>query len=130
MRKLSKDSLKERDELCSKLREARSILDDAVAGFNAAKTAKWDKVEAAQEAYNAVLADAQSWKESVASDIQFYMDDRSETWQESEKAQEYEQWRSEFEHDLEEAALDEPDDLDFDIEDAAESLEQLPEEVG
>ena len=130
MKKISKDLLKERDETCAKLREARSVLDGAVADFNNAMQAEWEKVSAAQDAYNEIRADAQSWMESVASDIQSYMDERSEKWQESDKAQEYDQWRSEFEGDLEEASIEQPDELELDIEDAAESLEQMPEKIG
>jgi hypothetical protein len=64
--------------------------------------------------------------------------DRSEKWRESDAAQRYSAWRDEFDHDFDEFSADQPDDLrvdqpdeiSFDIDNVAELLEQLPEELG
>ena len=90
----------------------------------------WEKVEEAVAEYNETLEPAREWVAGIMGDIDTYVSERSEKWQESDKAGEYEEWKSEFEGiSLEDVSLDKPDELEFDEEDHAELLEQLPEEV-
>jgi hypothetical protein len=58
------------------------------------------------------------------------MDDRSEKWLESDKASEYESWREEFEDEIEEVTLEQPEELDTsDLEDLSEALGNRREEL-
>jgi len=156
VKKLSKDTLAGRDEITERLRSRFMDLEAAVEGFNTAMAEPWAAVEAAIEAYNsklddewgsglgpmiedynAAVADATQWKQEVAQSIQDYMDERSEKWQEGEAAQRYSAWRDEYDGDVstfdverpDDISIEEPEEIAFDLDDAAELLEQLPEEL-
>jgi hypothetical protein len=156
MKKLSKETLAGRDEIAARLRSRFSDLEAAIEGFNTIMAGEWSVVEAAIEAYNTKLddewgnglgpmiedynsavADATEWKQETAQAIQEYMDERSEKWQESEAAGRYTAWRDEFDSEVAACDLERPDDLSIeepgemamDLEDEAELLEQLPEEL-
>jgi TPP-dependent trihydroxycyclohexane-1,2-dione (THcHDO) dehydratase len=155
MKKLSKEHLKERDEIAAKLTTAQDELQSsvstyndtrlekweelavAVVEFNAALEDAWSEVADAQTAFNEVLADANAWKRRVSEEIGEYMDARSEKWQESDAAENYREWREAFEEEITESELEqpepievaEPDELALDIDEACELLEQCPEEL-
>lgn len=129
MTKLSKSQLSERDTLTSELRDRRSDLDDAIESFNDKISALYaDHVAPALEAYNEAVDAANQWRGDIACSIADYISDRSDKWQESDKGQAVESWRSEFDGELESAELVTPELLELDLEDAAELIEQLPEE--
>lgn len=156
MKKLDKATLAERDEIIERLEVNFRDLEAAVDGFNNNMAPLWLAVQAAVEEYNAKLddewgnglgpvidqyneavADAATWKQQVAQSIQEYMDERSEKWQESDAAGRYSEWRDAFDHDCASCEIERPDDLDIaepeeitlDLDDAAESLGELPEEL-
>jgi len=129
MKKLDKETIAERDSICSRLRDAFDKANAAIEELNAAIIEKWDEVEEAVSSYNEAVSEADSWKESVASDIQSYMDDRSEKWQEGDKAQAYTSWKEAFEDTFDAFEIEQPNGLDPIDEGLAELLEQLPEEV-
>lgn len=157
MKKLTKQEIVDRDAICSKLRDAREQVDTAltefntkrgeaytalaaaVEAFNDTQTEEWDKVSQAIADYNEVVTEADQWKTDVASQIDEYMSERSEKWQEGDRAQAYTDWKSAFEDaSIEEMSVEEPDQIEIeepqelsveDLEDAADQLEQMPEEV-
>ena len=129
MKKLTKEQLKERDALVSRLRDRRSDLETVLETYNAAVETAWGLVESAQTDFNDVIAEASEWMSNISSDIDEYTSGRSEKWQESDKASLYSNWKDAFDADLEEAEFEKPDDFELNIEDSAEVLEQLPEEV-
>jgi hypothetical protein len=157
MKKLDKATLASRDQIVERLQTRFDDLESAVEGFNNIMGEAWAAVEAAIEAYNAKLndewgnglgpvaedynsavADANAWRQDVVAAIDQFMGDRSEKWQESDAAQRYSAWRDEFDHDFDEfsadqpedLSVDQPDEISFDIDNVAELLEQLQEELG
>lgn len=103
MKKLSKIQRERREELAGKLSNAYGHLSQAI------------------EAYNATLAEVKTFCEEVVADIQTYVDDRSEKWQESDASTAYDAWKEPWEQlDLEDFVC--PDD-------PAEAFLALDEEV-
>lgn len=155
MKKLTREQLKSRDEIASKLRDRREDLDTVLTAYNAAHASAyslleaaiqqynetmseaWDAIDEEQTAYNEVVVEANELKAEIIAEIDGYVEERSEKWQEGDKAQAYASWREAFEEDTpeselqrpDEIAVEEPQDLELDIEDAAEQIEQLQEEV-
>jgi hypothetical protein len=130
MKKLSKMLLQDRDAICQQLRTQYEALEEAVEAFNTAMEAQWEAVADALAHYNETVNQANEWLATVSSEIERYMSDRSEKWQDSERGQTYEQWKNDFEsNDLEEVELDMPDALELQTGDQAETLEERSEEV-
>lgn len=85
MKKLSKQDAARKQELADELDKAHTAL------------------EGATQTYNSIVADVNAFKSGVASDIQSYIDERSEKWSESSAASSYEEWKSSWEEELDEA---------------------------
>ena len=67
----------------------------------------------------------------MSGEMQGYIDDRSEKWQEGERGQAYMAWQQEFsDNDLEAIELDQPEPLELSTGDQTEILEGLAEEIG
>src|SRR5262245_40000831 len=117
MKKLDKTTIAERDTLEIRLREEQEDLQSAINFYNDKMSEAWAKVSAAIDEYNSALDDAwggangleqdisayndaigscNEWKQGVAQEIQDYMDERSEKWQESEAAGRYSSWKDEY----------------------------------
>lgn len=119
------------------LGEAWAKVEEACGEYNDAIEELWEPVEAAQQSYNEVISEANSLRQEIAGEIEEYMGERSEKWQESEKAAQYETWKERFSEDWDEIDLtkpdglefDEPEKLDLDIENHAELTGQLPESL-
>ena len=130
MKKISKDQIKRRDELQGKLQSLMADLETACEAYNETLREKWSAIDDALGAYNEAIGEVNEWQQEIASDIQSYMDDRSEKWLESDKASEYESWREEFEDEIEEVTLEQPEELDTsDLEDLSEALGNRREEL-
>jgi len=157
MKKLSKETLKRRDEIAEKLRSRGADLEATVEGFNTKVGEAWTKLETALEEYNSVLesewngglegvlsdyneavGEANEWKQEVAQEIQDWMDERSDKWQESPAAEKYQTWKEPFEEEFQTAELERPENVEVeepgeltldDVEDVAELLGGLPEEL-
>ena len=130
MKKINKDQIKRRDELQGKLQSLMADLETACEAYNEALREKWSAIDDALGAYNEAIGEVNEWQQEIASDIQSYMDDRSEKWLESDKAYEYESWREEFEDEIEEVTLEQPEELDTsDLEDLSEALGNRREEL-
>lgn len=130
LKKLSKNDLAAREDLVKRLNEAFSALNNSIDEFNSALQARWAEVEDAQNVYNAVIGDAQAWRDEIVGQIDDYIGERSEKWHEGDKAEAYETFKGEYEGlDLTESDMSAPDELSIEIDNAAESLEQLPDAV-
>ena len=155
MKKLDKATIAGRDEIVERLQSRYADLEQAVAAFNDRTGEAWNAVQAAVEeynaklddewgsglapeieAYNSAVDDANIWKQQVVADIQAYMDDRSEKWQESEAAERYTAWRDEYDGSVptfdaerpEDLGIEQPEEVAFDVEDdAGNALEELSE---
>jgi chromosome segregation ATPase len=115
MKKLTKDQLAARDDLMKRLREAGEHIAPAIEAANAAI-----------DAYNAILADVETWRDEIVGEMESYVEERSEKWHESDAASEYSDWKGEFE------GLDasEIDALDIPETELADNLEALPDQPG
>ena len=155
MKKLDKKTILERDDIAGRLSTGYQTLSGAVDTFNTARQTLWEALEAAIEAYNdgveaawEPLSDAQAdyneivneageWKTDVVTSIDDYMADKSEKWKEGDRGQAYEAWKSALEDDFElseieqpeAVTVEEPEEIDFGLEEASEKLEQMPTEV-
>ena len=94
MKKLNKEHLKRKAEPSKALASAGAALEESAAKLNAA-------IEAHNElaaAYNAAIEEAKEWCEEVVSEIDDYVSERSEKWQEGDAASALEEWKSQFEN--------------------------------
>jgi chromosome segregation ATPase len=131
MKKLTKTELEQRDALVAKLRVARESLDTAVNEFNAKLDDMRNELTPHADAYNELLEEARGFMEDIARERQEAFDERSESWQESDKGVEAAAWISEWENaGLDELDIDYPVDIDIQAEDAAQTLEDLPAAPG
>lgn len=126
MTKLSKADLKERNALCDKLSVAWDAL-ETVGNLEAGKERDDTALLAAIEAYNGEVYDANAFRENIAGEIQDYISEKSEKWQEGDKGQAFLCWQEAWEVDFPTIST-ELQYFDWsDIEDVRELLEQLPE---
>jgi len=154
MTKLTKPMITERDETQRALAEAHADLEAAVETFNTQRgrhwgdlvaaledyneqvTELWTAVAEAQSVYNAAVERANTWLADVASDIEAYMNDRSEKWADSPRGQAYSAWHDAYESatleesELEEPAeveVDEPEDLEVQVDTQIDLLDEPSE---
>lgn len=130
MKALTKEQRKDWEGRLETLNEKFTALADAVAAYNEAVAKAWDGIAAAQTEYNAAVENAVEFRDQVVSDIDDYVDEKSDKWKEGEKADNYQTWKDAWEGaEIPESELEQPDDLEMEVEDAGESLSQLPTEV-
>lgn len=114
MRKLSKVNSKTRDEIVTRFRELKTELEESISKYNEAVSEAFKEVAEAKDALNEAIKDGASFRDDIVSEMDEYVGDRSEKWQESDAAQEYESWKSEWEQcELEEIDIEEPTELDM-----------------
>jgi DNA repair exonuclease SbcCD ATPase subunit len=123
MKKLTKEAISERDDLQERFGTAFTTLETAVDAFNTAVDKAWEDIETARDDYNELISDANQWQLGIVEAIRKFIDDHSEKWQESDKGQQYESWKNEFEEEFPTISLDKPDELTIsDVEDMSELL--------
>ena len=110
------------------LKSKANALDEVVVAANNAIENAVANVNTAIEAYNSALEDAQSFVDEVRDRLQTEHDDKSERWQESERASAAQAYISSFELSLDALDVVEVDAIDLTF-DHAEQVEGLPEEV-
>lgn len=130
MKRITKDDSKRKLELVKRLTITEAKLAAAIEVFNGVVTDAWIAVETAQSDYNDVVQESNGFMSDIASEIDGYIDERSDKWREGEAAASYEEWKSGWETELDEAALDEPEMIstEFDVY-AADVLPDLEDEV-
>jgi len=132
MKKLDKQTINERDALQVRLQSLQEALEQAIEAYNEAIGGElWVKVEQARDAYNEAIDEANAWRESVANEIQSYIDGRSEKWLEGDKGQEYRAWCESYEETIERVELEQPEGLGLGFEDrrVSELLGDTAEEI-
>jgi len=130
MTKLKVAQIKERNELTGPLREKYEAIEAAVDEFNNAQALALEKVNEAIAAYNEALDPVREWVAGIKGDIEMFIDDKSEKWQEGERGQAVIEWKDQFENiELDDVSIDEPDTLEFDEENHADLVDELPEEA-
>jgi uncharacterized protein YukE len=125
MRKFNKEHIADRDEVVQDLKEAKAAIELEYEEFKLAA----EKLNGKVRAYNEALAEADTFREEIVSEMDGYMSDKSEKWADGDAGQEYSSWYNEWENlDLTEVEYLEMPDL-FDLS-HAEEIEQLPEQPG
>jgi hypothetical protein len=125
--KLNKAQQKRRDGLESALTENATNLERVVENFNEAIAAAWEKVEDAVSGYNDVLTEAREFRDEIVGAMQDEMSNKSEKWQESERASEVQSWVEEWEGaELDDVELTKPDEIDFSTPEHDVTLGDLP----
>jgi hypothetical protein len=127
MKALTKAMREEREALAAELRERFSTLEMYAQCFNTTMQDAWGPVKTAMEQYNAVVEKVNDWKSAIAAEIQTYIDERSEQWQDSARGQVYQDWLNAYGYDdLDPVTLDLPASLDLSDGDQTDLLEALP----
>jgi hypothetical protein len=127
--KLSRDEIKTKATLVDEIRTAYKDLEDQVADFNTEMEVQKAIVENKLSEYNKTLDDARAFVSEIESRITDEVDEQSEKWAESDKAEAVSEWRDKFQEiDLDDLALSLPDGIDLDDPDHGTELEELPEE--
>ncbi|GAA5666125.1 hypothetical protein Brsp07_04634 [Brucella sp. NBRC 14130] len=123
MKKLSKQDIARRDAIIRKLADAalrlaaeHEALSDAVEKFNG----RIDE-------YNEQLEEARGFAEDMVSEMDNYMSERSERWQDGDTGQAYSDWKSEWEN-VELDELEHVEVPELPSTDHGDALEQAPEE--
>jgi hypothetical protein len=124
MKKLSKDHDARRDEIAAELRLADRAIDEALVEINGLID---EKLTPAIERYNAALTEVETLRDEVVGEMDEYISARSEKWQESDAASNYNDWKGEWEN-LDTSALDVVEPLESPTTDHADSLDGLPHE--
>ena len=125
MKRLSKSQETKHRDIAAKLQAAMDGLDQAVGKYNEAVAKAYAELQPAVEAMNTAIGDANGFVEEVHEEQQSYYDDRSDTWREGDAGSEYEGWMGEWEVEIEEIEIEEPEELevpDLDLE----SFDNLP----
>lgn len=128
--KLTKEEQKARDAHLVELQEKWQDIEQAVEKGREAINEAFAHVCSAISAYNEARNAADTWREEVASRLRGEYDDKSETWQESDRGQEVSAFVDEWEN-IENSEVDEPEIPDLDLPDGEyhNNLEALPSEV-
>lgn len=116
MKKLTKQQLATRRDLIAKLEIQSAALQSAVDVYNAAIAS-----------YNAVLSEAREMCDDILSTMEEYFDGRSESWQESDKAQSYSAWQDAW-NEIVLDDLDQLDPVDLTHRDELAALPEAPDE--
>lgn len=125
MKHLSKEQNIQRDEIVIQLRKIEEEMTNAL---NKA-VAEIEGLNAIIAQYNEKLGEAETWREEITSDMQSYIDERSDKWQEGEAGSEYSEWLDTF-VELSFDAVEEviiPDLPEFVL---AQQIEDLPDQPG
>ncbi|WNM70219.1 hypothetical protein [Myxococcus phage Mx1] len=131
MKKLDKKQTQRQLELVKSLGNKAGDLREAITVFNEKLAAARVEVEERLKDYNEALDEARGFRDDVVADMEAYVDERSEKWQDSDAGSAYISWKDSWEQlDLEDASLDIPDDIE-DLDDSAlGGFEELPVEPG
>ncbi len=124
MQQLSKARATQKTEIVAKLYAEKDKVEALLADYNEAVIA----LNMATSDFNAVVMEANEFRQAVVDSQQEYFDNRSEKWQESDAADEYQSWIDSWNQELEEIddeQFEECDSLDMDA--TIEVFEQMPD---
>jgi predicted nuclease with TOPRIM domain len=130
MKALSKEQIRERADLVTKLREKHESLTETIEVFNAALTTHQKAVEEALQSLNGVIVEGKDWLEGISQEQSDYYEDKSEKWQEGENGQNYDAWKELYENvsGTDELTIEFPDPLEVPDCELPDELENLPDE--
>lgn len=125
---MDKVTTQKKQEVLSRLQNAFDDLQEAVDIFNSVVNVGWTNLQIPINNYNEAISEANEWQSGIATEIQDYIDEKSEKWQEGEKGQAYASWKEQYEEELETVELEKPDEVTFDNDNPSELLDQKPDE--
>jgi len=96
MKRLNKDQSREKTEHAENIRKKYTELEEALAKYNAAIVEAKGPVEAAVEQLNGAIDDANQWMADITGQMEDYIGERSEKWQEGEAGSNYNEWKDQF----------------------------------
>src|SRR5262249_9050748 len=106
-----------------------AALQAAVERFNDGQREAWEPVVHAQSVVNTKIEEATQWRTDIAAEMDEYLTERSEKWQESERGQAYQAWRDEYEEEMDAIELDEPPDIELEEPDEVTLEAEDPGEI-
>jgi phage/plasmid-associated DNA primase len=128
--KLSKADIKRREGLTAELRELAETLVSKIADYNIAMMEQRAFVEDALTEYNEKLDEARNFAEDIAHEADEAINEKSETWQESERGEAACAWRAEWEDvNLYELRIELPDAIADPDTGHADDLDALSSEL-
>lgn len=121
------------DEALTAFAKAGTDLESAVSGYNDAREQHWAEIDTAQSAYNDARQQVIDLLEAEADQAQSEYDDKSEKWQEGDKASAVSEWidhlRAVVADDVEEAQIDEPPEIEVSVyAEGGVEIQDAPEE--
>lgn len=130
MKRLSKDELKQRDQIAGALEKARDNVCDRVDDYNAKVQELWQPVEDALTAYNDLVTEAQNFRDEIISRMEDYIGERSERWQEGDAGSAYADWKDQWEAlSIELMEVDQPEGIDLPEVEGPEALRDVESEL-
>lgn len=130
MKKLSRDQIKEKEAHAEEIRDKKEALDEAIVAYNKAMEEPKAAVEKALEELNEAIREANEWRTNTASDMQSYMDERSDKWHEGEAGSQYSGWKDKFEEEMEAIGLELPEELEEVECEYEQEMNDLPNSPG
>lgn len=128
--KFSKSDIKERDEHLETTRQKENSLNEAIEKYNETVEDAYREVEEALSDYNGALNDAREFVDRVRTEFSDEFDEKSEKWQEGDKASAAREWIDSFDTvDLEDVEFEEPELLDEVHCEGLDALENLDTEA-
>jgi len=122
MKKLNKTQRAEFEEHQAAIVKAINMLQETIDEFTQKRSELFVPVEEAFENASAVVDSFNEFRDDIATQLNDYADERSETWQESENGERYREWIDQWEAELDV-------DISFpDLADVEYELEEIHEE--
>ena len=128
---ITKEQIAEKANIVARLEDAAKKVEEAIDAFNTGLEALRETAAPAIEAYNDALREAAEFTGQIASDADFEFGEKSEKWQESERGQDARDWIDTWNDvDLEEIAIEWPEEIEQPDLSAGERIDQLPDKPG
>jgi chromosome segregation ATPase len=128
--KLSKAELERRSSLVQSLSDKKGQLEAEIEAYNSEVQELRGSVEEALDGYNTVLVEAKAFCDDIASTRQSEYDEKSDKWQEGDRASAAADWISEWENfEGDEIQLDWPEELELPDAEHGEALDGIAEEI-
>lgn len=129
MKSIGKARIVTKEELLAQLQEQHAAVNEAIRTYNEEMKTRWAAVESVIATCNQTVAIANAFMSEIADDIDDYMAEKSDAWQEGDRGQAYAAWAEEYRNEIEEVDVSEPDWVDdIDAETGPAQFDELLEE--
>jgi DNA repair exonuclease SbcCD ATPase subunit len=128
MKALSKEQIRQRDEIVAQLDERRKNIEAAIEAANEKIDEIREDLVAVRDKYNEEVTKLATLRDEIVTDIENYVEEKSEKWQDSEAGSSYATWRDRFsDTDLDGIDIEMPEDIDTPDIDHGGEAEAWPE---